>query len=145
MKFWKKTHETDVSPGHMSAKNFLKKAQFATQPPLYNYKLILKSLESAMATLSTGIVGISDKIGKTNVELVNRSMMIDGKILRPSRPIAIPDYLIPKLETYLESGERVSCLCSMTNEYFYFQKTLFIYKETKRLFSRFIWAKIFLS
>ena len=62
-----------------------------------------------MATLSTGIVGISDKIGKTNVELVNRSMMIDGKILRPSRPIAIPDYLIPQLETYLESGYRVSC------------------------------------
>ena len=54
-----------------------------------------------MATLSTGIVGISDKIGETNVQLVNRSIMADGKILRPSRPIAIPDYLIPKWGVFI--------------------------------------------
>ena len=42
-------------------------------------------LESAMATLSTGSVGISDQIGQTNMTIVNRSIRKDELILKPSR------------------------------------------------------------
>ena len=42
-------------------------------------------IESAMATLSTGSVGISDQIGQTNMTIVNRSIRKDGLILKPSR------------------------------------------------------------
>ena len=45
-----------------------------------------------MATLSTGIVGISDKIGLTNMTLVNKSIRADGLVLKPSVPVAMPDY-----------------------------------------------------
>ena len=49
-------------------------------------------LEAVMATLSTGTVGISDKIGLTNMTLVNKSIRADGLVLKPSAPISMPDY-----------------------------------------------------
>ena len=72
------------------------------------------SLEAAFATLSTGTVAISDEskpityydlsqfrfthfnlsVGKVNSTLVNRSITPDGLVLKPSRPLATPDYLI---------------------------------------------------
>lgn len=86
-------------------------------------------LESAMATLSTGIVGISDRVGFTNHTLVNMSIRPDGKILKPSRPIACPDYLLWQLnpwqvnngtsefETYSElNGYRWGILLVYRNE-----------------------------
>ncbi|CAG5110825.1 Oidioi.mRNA.OKI2018_I69.chr2.g5182.t1.cds [Oikopleura dioica] len=57
-------------------------------------------LESAMATLSTGIVGISDRVGYTNDDLVSKSIRPDGKILKPSRPIACPDHLLWELNPW---------------------------------------------
>ena len=57
-------------------------------------------LESAIATLSTGTVGISDKINHTNVELVAKSTRPDGLILKPSRPLVVPDFLIWDLELH---------------------------------------------
>lgn len=59
-------------------------------------------LEAAMATLSTGIVGISDEIGKTDMDLLGKSMMIDGRILRPSRPLGVPNILIYDLNPRLD-------------------------------------------
>ena len=55
--------------------------------------------ESAIATLSTGIVGIGDKIGMTNLNVISRSMRADGLILKPSRPLVVPDYLVWELDT----------------------------------------------
>ena len=59
------------------------------------------ALESVVATLSTGIVGISDKIGHTDMNLVAKSIRPDGLILKPSRPLVIPDFLIWELDTRL--------------------------------------------
>ena len=51
-------------------------------------------LQSAVATLSTGIVGIGDKIGMTDLSVISRSMRVDGLILKPSRPLVVPDYMV---------------------------------------------------
>ena len=66
--------------------------------PLYgNSTETHPKLEAAMATLSTGIVGFSDKIGHTNMDLINMSIMPNGKILKPSRPLVVPDFLVWEL------------------------------------------------
>ncbi|XP_064616666.1 uncharacterized protein LOC135480695 [Liolophura sinensis] len=44
------------------------------------------ALEAVVATLSTGPVGPSDMIGKTDVDLLMRCCNADGLILKPSRP-----------------------------------------------------------
>lgn len=49
------------------------------------------SLQSAVATLSTGPVGISDKIENINQTLVLRSCRSDGKLLQPSKPLTAID------------------------------------------------------
>ena len=59
------------------------------------------ALESVMATLSTGTVGISDKIGYTDMKLVAKSIRPDGLVLKPSRPLVVPDFLIWELDTRL--------------------------------------------
>ncbi|CEL94500.1 unnamed protein product [Vitrella brassicaformis CCMP3155] len=48
-------------------------------------------LQLAMATLSTGPVAVGDKIGLTDWQLVAKCCRQDGRILKPSRPIAFVD------------------------------------------------------
>jgi len=43
-------------------------------------------MQLIVAVLSTGPVGIGDQIGKTNISLVKRCCMTDGKILKPDKP-----------------------------------------------------------
>ena len=41
--------------------------------------------------MSTGPVGISDKVGGTNVTLIKRTITADGTLLNPSKPISTVD------------------------------------------------------
>ena len=61
-------------------------------------------MESAVATLSTGIVGIGDKIGHTDTDLVSKSVRPDGLLLKPSRPLVTPDFLIWEMSPREASG-----------------------------------------
>ena len=52
-------------------------------------------LQSLVATLSTGPVGPSDKIGSSSVELIMKSVNAEGLILKPERPArAVDDQII---------------------------------------------------
>lgn len=48
-------------------------------------------LEAALAALSGGPVGIGDRIGRTDREIVMRTCTDDGRLLQPTRPIAMID------------------------------------------------------
>ena len=49
-------------------------------------------------------MGIGDKIGHTDLDLVSKSMRPDGLILKPSRPLVAPDYLIWDMSPRQASG-----------------------------------------
>ena len=52
-------------------------------------------LQAVVATLSTGPVGPSDKIGCSDAKLIMRSVNSDGLILKPDRPArAIDDQIV---------------------------------------------------
>ena len=52
-------------------------------------------LQSLAATLSTGPVGPSDKMGCSDVSLIMKSCNAEGLLLKPDRPaIAIDDQII---------------------------------------------------
>ncbi|XP_046560808.1 uncharacterized protein LOC124269818 [Haliotis rubra] len=55
------------------------------------------TLNSAIATLSTGPVGVSDMVGYMNKTLVMKSVNADGLILKPSRPATAIDNMLRKL------------------------------------------------
>ena len=70
--------------------------------PRYDDKYEFRTyLQTIVAALSTGPVGIGDQIGKTDMKLLNRTMMPDGRVLSPSYPASIPDMLIWTLDTKL--------------------------------------------
>ncbi len=48
-------------------------------------------LEAALAALSGGPVGIGDRIGRTEPEVVRRTCRADGVLLKPDRPLAALD------------------------------------------------------
>ncbi|ESO98846.1 hypothetical protein LOTGIDRAFT_231210 [Lottia gigantea] len=61
----------------------------------YNMTETHPDLEAAVATLSTGPVGPSDRIGYSNVTLIMKCCNTDGLILKPSKPAtAIDDQII---------------------------------------------------
>lgn len=47
--------------------------------------------ESVLAALSAGVVGIGDRIGRTDASLVDRLCRPDGVLVKPDRPVAIAD------------------------------------------------------
>jgi len=57
----------------------------------YNRSELYPELQSLVATLSTGPVAPSDKIGHSNRTLIMRSCNSDGLILKPSRPATAVD------------------------------------------------------
>uniref|UniRef100_H2ZIV6 Uncharacterized protein n=1 Tax=Ciona savignyi TaxID=51511 RepID=H2ZIV6_CIOSA len=54
------------------------------------------ALQSAISTLSTGPVGPSDAVGKTDIKNLMKCCRADGLILKPSRPITSTDETILK-------------------------------------------------
>ncbi|XP_067661068.1 uncharacterized protein [Haliotis asinina] len=54
-------------------------------------------LNAAVATLSTGPVGIGDMVGATNKTLIMKSVNSDGLILKPSRPATAIDNRIRRM------------------------------------------------
>lgn len=48
-------------------------------------------LEALLSALSTGPVGIGDRLGRTDRDVVLRTCLDDGTILRPDRPIGLVD------------------------------------------------------
>jgi hypothetical protein len=60
-------------------------------------------LNTIAAVLSTGPVGISDKIGATNATLIMRTCDANGRLLQPSKP------LTPSERMYTEIGQAGFC------------------------------------
>jgi hypothetical protein len=65
-----------------------------TQPNPYNLSENWPYLESAIATFSTGPVGIGDGIGYMNRDIIMKSCRDDGTLLQPSRPATMVDAAI---------------------------------------------------
>ena len=71
-------------------------------PVLISYDIIIlgksepyPELQAVVATLSTGPVGPSDKIGCSDAKLIMKSVNKDGLILKPDRPArAIDDQIV---------------------------------------------------
>ncbi|XP_046337463.2 uncharacterized protein LOC124119101 [Haliotis rufescens] len=63
----------------------------------YNASEPNTALLAVVSTLSTGPVGISDKIGGSNKSLIMKSVNADGLILKPSRPATAIDNTIRRM------------------------------------------------
>ncbi|XP_050411208.2 uncharacterized protein LOC126825587 [Patella vulgata] len=94
-----------------------------TYQPKNNYNLNEPNpgLIAAVATLSTGPVGPSDKIGFSDVELIMRSCDADGLILKPNKPAMAIDARI--LELAFQDGigpeGEVWSTHTMINDYYF--------------------------
>ena len=72
-------------------------------------------LQAAIATFSTGMVAVGDKIDETDLKLLHKSIMPNGRILKPSYPMVIPDYLIWTLDTkkHLNGTTEYETMCTV--------------------------------
>ena len=52
-----------------------------------DHEAVAAELHVILALMSTGPVGVSDGIGMSNVSLLQRTIAVDGTLLKPSRPI----------------------------------------------------------
>merc|ERR1711871_1359317 len=68
-------------------------------------------LDVCLSVLSMGPVGIGDKIGLTNVSLVNRTCRSDGVILKPSKTLtSIDSTFVPRDATEYNAAPIVGFL-----------------------------------
>ena len=81
---------------------------------------IRAELQAAIATFSTGMVAVGDKIDETDLKLLHKSIMPNGRILKPSYPMVIPDYLIWTLDTknHLNGTTEYETMCTVQGSYF---------------------------
>ncbi|KAK6165977.1 hypothetical protein SNE40_022776 [Patella caerulea] len=63
----------------------------------YNQTEPHTSIHAAISTLSTGPVGLGDKVGHSNPNLIMRSCNAEGLILKPSKPITAIDKQIQQM------------------------------------------------
>lgn len=67
-------------------------------------------LEALLSALSAGVVGIGDRIGRTDVEIVSRVCRPDGRLVGPDRPITLCD------TSFLDAGLDGTRLCWASTE-----------------------------
>lgn len=46
-------------------------------------------IEALLSAMSSGVVGVGDRIGRTDAKLLERLYAKDGRLLHPDRPIAL--------------------------------------------------------